>query len=93
MPNQTKSKRIPISLKPELYSVISDLSEIQNKPMSRLVTEMLDELLPVLTSVRDGLQELQKTNDPKAILKRIGSDLLIDGTQQLGVLSKEIKDL
>lgn len=93
MPNQTKSKRIPISLKPELYSVISDLSDIQNKPMSRIVTEMLDELLPVLTSVRDSLQELQKSNDPNAIIKRIASDLLIDGTQQLGALSKEIKDL
>ena len=93
MPNQTKSKRIPISLKPELYSVISDLADIQNKPMSRIVTEMLDELLPVLNSVRDGLQELQRTNDPQAILKRIGNDLLIDGTQQLGALSKEIKDL
>lgn len=93
MPNQTKSKRIPISLKPELYSVISDLADIQNKPMSRVVTEMLHELLPVLISVRDGFQEVQRANDPQSVLKRIGNDLLIDVTQQVGALSKEVKEL
>ena len=40
VPNQTTSKRIPISLKPELYSVISSLAEIQNKPMSKVVVEL-----------------------------------------------------
>lgn len=93
MPNQTTSKRISISLNPELHSVISDLSDLQNKPMSRIVVELLDELTPLLSNLRDGLVEVQKTNDPKALLRRMGNDFVLDGLELLGDLSKEIKQL
>lgn len=93
MPSQTTSKRVPISLKPEIYAVISDLSELQNKPMSKVVVELLEEMYPILCSVRDGLVEVKQTNDPKAVLRRLGHDLLIEGSQQLGDLSKELKEL
>ena len=93
MPNQTNSKSISISLNPDLHAVISDLAELQNKPMSRIVVELLEEMHPVLTAVRDGLKEVQETNDKQAVLKRIGGALLMDGTEQLGNLSKELKNL
>lgn len=93
MPNQTNSKRISISLNPELYAVVSDLAELQNKPMSRIVVELMEEMSPVLESVRDGLKEVRETNDKTAVLKRIGGVLLMDGTEQLGNLSKELKNL
>lgn len=93
MPNQTTSKRIPISLKPELYAVISDLAELQNKPMSKVVVELLEEMHPVLEGVRDGLKEVRETNDKTAVLKRLGGALLMEGTEQLGNLSKELKNL
>ena len=48
MPNQTNSKRISISLNPDLYAVISDLADLQNKPMSRVVVELMEEMHPVL---------------------------------------------
>ena len=60
MPNQTISKRIPISLKPELYAVVSDLAELQNKPMSQVVVGILEEMYPMLEMVRDGLKEVKK---------------------------------
>ena len=93
MPNQTNSKRISISLNPDLYSVVSDLAELQNKPMSRVVVELMEEMHPVLFQLRDGLKEVQKSNDKSAVLKRLGSQILMDGTEQLGELSKELKDL
>lgn len=93
MPNQTTSKRIPISLKPELYAVISDLAELQNKPMSKVVVELLEEMHSVLEGVRDGLKEVRETNDKTAVLKRLGGALLMEGTEQLGNLSKELKNL
>lgn len=93
MPNQTNSKRISISLNPELYSVILDISELQKKPMSRVVVELMEEMQPLLTAVRDGLKEVQETNDKDAVLKRIGNALLLDSTEQLGNLSKELKNL
>jgi hypothetical protein len=93
MPNQTTSKRVPLSLSPQLYEVIYDLSVLQNKPMSRIIVELLEEMQPVLTSVRDGLKEVKDSNDPKAVLKRIGQELVLSGTEQLGSISKEVKDL
>ena len=88
MPNQTTSKRVPLSLSPQLYEIISDLSELQNKPMSRVIVELLEEMQPVLSSVRDGLQEVKDSNDPKSVLKRLGQELVLSGTEQLGSISR-----
>ena len=60
MPNQTNSKRISISLNPEVYSVISDLADFQNKPMSQVVVGILEEMHPMLEMVRDGLKRSKK---------------------------------
>ena len=75
MPNQTTSKRIPISLKPELYAVISDLSEIQNKPMSKVVVELLEEMQPILESMAFAMAEVKKSNDPTAVFSNSNENL------------------
>lgn len=93
MPNQTNSKRISISLNPDLYAVISDLADLQNKPMSRVVVELMEEMHPVLSQLRDGIKEVKESNNKDEVLKRIGSSVLLDGTEQLGQLSKELKEL
>lgn len=93
MPNQTNSKRISISLNPDLYAVISDLADLQNKPMSRIVVELMEEMHPVLSQLRDGIKEVKESNNKDEVLKRIGSTVLLDGTEQLGQLSKELKEL
>ena len=93
MPNQTNSKRISISLNPDLYAVISDLADLQNKPMSRVVVELMEEMHPVLSKLRDGIKEVKESNNKEEVLKRIGSAVLLDGTEQLGQLSKELKEL
>ena len=93
MPNQTNSKRISISLNPDLYAVISDLADLQNKPMSRLVVELMEEMHPVLSQLRDGIREVKESNNKDEVLKRIGSAVLMSSTEQLGELSKELKGL
>lgn len=93
MPNQTNSKRISISLNPDLYAVISDLADLQNKPMSRVVVELMEEMHPVLSQLRDGIKEVKEFNNKDEVLKRIGSAVLLDGTDQLGQLSRELKEL
>ena len=93
MPNQTNSKRISISLNPDLYAVISDLADLQNKPMSRVVVELMVEMHPVLSQLRDGIKEVKESNNKDEVLKRIGSAVLLDGTDQLGQLSRELKEL
>ena len=93
MPNQTNSKRISISLNPDLYAVISDLADLQNKPMSRVVVELMEEMHPVLSQLRDGIKELKESNNKDEVLKRIGSSVLLDGSEHLGELAKEVKKL
>ena len=93
MPNQTNSKRISISLNPDLYAVISDLADLQKKPMSRVVVELMEEMHPILSQLRDGIKEVKESNNKEEVLKRIGSAVLLDGTEQLGQLSKELKEL
>ena len=93
MPNQTNSKRISISLNPDLYAVISDLADLQNKPMSRVVVELMEEMHPVLSQLRDGIKEVKESNNKDEVLRRIGSSVLMSGTEQLGELSKELKGI
>ena len=93
VPNQTTSKRIPISLKPELYAVISDLAEIQNKPMSKVVVELLEEMQPILESMASAMAEVKKSNDPTSVVKQFGQNAIMDANELLGGFSQEIKKL
>ena len=91
MPNQTTSKRIPISLKPELYSVISSLAEIQNKPMSKVVVELLEEMHPILENMASAMLEVKKSNDPTSVLKKFGQDAIMDANELLGGFLRRLK--
>lgn len=93
MPNQTDSKRISISLKPELHKVISELAEHQNKPMSRVVVDLLEEMQPILEGMARGLAEVKKSNDPLSAVKKFSNEMLLEVTEAVGNMSKEIKKL
>ena len=93
MPNQTSSKRISISLPPDLYAVVFELAELQNKPMSRVVVDLVEETKLALVLLRDAIKEVRESDNKEDVLKRIGASILLDGTEQLGQLSREIKDL
>ena len=93
MPNQTNSKRISISLNPELYAVVSQLADLQNKPMSRVDVELMEEMHPILASMASAMAEVKKSNDPTAVLKQIGQNAIMDANELLGGFSQEIKKL
>ena len=59
--------------------------------MSQVVVGILEEMHPMLEMVRDGLKKVKGT-DPKAVLKKIGSDLILEGSEHLGDLSKRSKN-
>ena len=92
MPNQTNSKRISISLNPDLYAVISDLADLQNKPMSRVVVELMEEIHPILSNMASAMAEVKKSNDPTAVLKQFGQDVIMGCNELLGGFSQEIKN-
>ena len=93
MPNQTNSKRISISLNPDLYAVISDLADLQNKPMSRVVVELMEEIHPILSNMASAMAEVKKSNNPTAVLKQFGQNAIMDANELLGGFSQEIKKL
>lgn len=71
MPNQTRSKRLPLSIPPELEAVLSDLSELQNKPKSRIVVEILQATLPQLILMRDSLKAVQDGMNPDEVAQNL----------------------
>lgn len=71
MPNQTDSKRVQVSINPEIHKVLDDLSELQKKPKSRIVAEILEETLPHLILMRDSLQAVKDGMNPQEVVQNI----------------------
>ena len=40
-----------------------------------------------------GREPSKDSNDPKSVLKRLGQELVLSGTEQLGSILREVKDL
>jgi predicted DNA-binding protein len=62
---------LPLSLNPEITSVLDDLSELQNKPKSRIVNEILEQALPQLILMRDSLQAVKDGMNPQEVVQNI----------------------
>jgi len=56
----TTKRRIQIMLDPETEKVISRLSELLEKPMSRVCTDLLVESLPVLSQLAEVLEKAKQ---------------------------------
>lgn len=78
MPNQTNSKRVQVSINPEIHKVLDDLSNLQKKPKSRIVAELLEQMLPQLTLMRDSLQAFKDGTNPNEIVQN-----MLNHTQQM----------
>lgn len=87
MPNQTRSKRVALSVPPDVYAVLKDLSELQNKPKSTIITEILEQTLPQLILMRDSLQAVKDGMNPK----EAAWNMLISAKQMLNDFEEENK--
>ena len=54
MPSQ--KPRLNLTLDEDLNEIITDLSELMSIPKTRVITDLLKDVLPVLTEVRDALK-------------------------------------
>lgn len=88
MPNQTTSTRIPVSLPPSIYEVVSDLAELENKPKSKIIVEMLQQVLPILEANRDALKAVKAGGDPQKILL----EMFANGFLNIGQFGDELKE-
>lgn len=72
----TKTKRLPLTLDPELGSLISEIAELREVKQTKVVTEILEECRPQLIIIRDALKALknnEKPNTDDILIKLLGS--------------------
>ena len=93
MPNQTNSKRISISLNPDHTLSFPILLIFKINLCPGLLLSLWKKCTLFFSQLRDGIKEFKESNNKDEVLKRIGSAVLMSGTEQLGELSKELKEL
>lgn len=77
----TKSKRLALTLDPELGALIAEIAELRQIKQTRVVTEILEEAKPQLMVVRDALRSI-KNNEPVS-LDQVLSKMLGDSFENL----------
>lgn len=83
-------KRINLSLEPELYDLFSRLSAAEGKPMATIITNMLTEMSPALTSV---LSALERANEDKAQAIREMREITYKETEKALHVANKLGDL
>lgn len=80
MPNQTRSRRVALSVPPELNDILEDLSDLQSIPKTKVILALLQEMQPQLTAFRDALKAAKEGQNPNKIL----AGMLADSLSELG---------
>lgn len=75
----TDKPRITITLETDQYAVLRRMADLQGGSMSRIVSDLLSEIVPVLNSVCDSLELAKKAHaDVRANLRRVAEDAQSD---------------
>jgi len=69
MPSQ--KRRIALTVDDDLNAVLEELSALMKKPKSTIITDLLVDVSPMLTDLRDALQLAEEKKDIKPILARM----------------------
>lgn len=59
----TTKPRLALTLEPEQYQILQRLAAVQGGSMARIVSEMLSEMLPMLTKVTEAMEAAQKAHE------------------------------
>ena len=87
MPSQ--KPRLNLTLDEDLNEIITDLSELMGIPKTRVITDLLKDVLPVLTEVRDALKLAKEKKSVVPNLARLAAS----ANAGIGVINKEMADL
>lgn len=75
----TSKPRITITIEPDDYAVLQRMARLQRRSMSRIVTELLHEVAPVLSRVADALEASEKAQEGmKAAIRQSSEQSLQD---------------
>ena len=84
----TKKPRLTITFDPELYDLVSKLSDYHGISKSKLVNSYLVQLKPHLTELVKAFELIEDKKDPTPLFR----NMIIDAQQHLLNISKEVND-
>ena len=87
MPSQ--KPRLNLTLDDELNDLITDLAKLMGIPKTRVITDVLKDVLPVLTEMRDALELAKEKKNVLPHLARIAANVNI----KTGIINSEMVTL
>ena len=87
MPSQ--NPRLNLTLDDELNDLITDLAKLMGIPKTRVITDVLKDVLPVLTEMRDALELAKEKKNVLPHLARIAANANI----KTGIINSEMVTL
>ena len=87
MPSQ--KPRLNLTLDDELNDLITDLAKLMGIPKTRVITDVLKDVLPVLTEMRDALELAKEKKNVLPHLARIAANANI----KTGIINSEMVTL
>lgn len=93
MPNQSNSKRVALSVPPDLDDVLEDLSRLQGIPKTKVILSILNEMHPILSQVRDALEQVKASSDPVSVVKAFGLTAVSQAAAATAVLADEVNSV
>ena len=90
----SRKPRVALTVPDDINSTLDRLAELTGTPKTKLILEMLEEYMPILDRTIDALEQIQADKaNASNIAKHFASDLLLEGSEKLGVLASEAKKL
>lgn len=89
-----QNPRIALTVPDDLNNVLQRLSDLQGVPKTKIILELLTSFKPILEETANALDKIHKDKEnAQNIAKEFGQTLLLDASETLGNISKEVKDL
>jgi len=87
MPSQ--KPRLNLTLDDELNDVITDLAKLMGIPKTRIITDLLKDILPAMTEMRDALQLVEQKKSAVPNLARLAAS----ANSKTGEINSDMADL
>jgi predicted transcriptional regulator len=87
MPSQ--KRRIALTVDDDLHSLLEELSELTKQPKTKIIIDILNDVKPVLTEMRDALEMVEQKKSAIPNLARLAATI----NSGAGVVNAEMADL
>lgn len=90
----SQKPRLNLTLPDSLNDVISELADLQGIPKTRIITDILLEIEPMLKQMSEALKAVKENKqDAVKIARDYAQNALLESNEKLGVFAQEVKKL